>query len=100
MIKNVETPFKKALVLVCSSCSKQFSGDLTRSSDRIKSDLKIKAKEQFGKEVRVVNSSCLGICPANSLAITCIDLVDKNFSSIEVDPTIDSSELFNKLFID
>lgn len=98
MLKDVETPFKKSIVLVCSTCSKQFPGDLSHSSDRIKSELKIKAKEQFGKEVRVVNSSCLGICPENSVAITCVDLADKNFSTIQVDPSLDSSMIYNKLF--
>ena len=91
--------FDKALLLICSNCSKQFDPSLPNASDRLKNELKILAKAKFNKTVRVVTSSCLGVCPKEKVAICYVSNQQKSLFSIsEVSPDVDSSKVFDELF--
>ncbi len=91
-IEQAEIGWSDGLVMVCNRCC---DGE---SAERIKSELKAKSKEELGKKVRVITTSCLGICPENKIAIV---KASKNSSetfegySVSADSTVD--ELFNKI---
>ena len=65
MPKNIEQTkngWEESVVMVCKSCDDQ--------AERIKTELKEMAKSEFGKKVRVITTSCLGICPEKKIAIS------------------------------
>ena len=65
----MEPPVSRALVFVCGRCGKR-AGDSSLSY-RLASDVKRKAKRQWGKrEVRVVLTSCMDACPDNAISVS------------------------------
>jgi len=97
-IENVELGWEETVVLVCTKCGKQFEDDLRDSPERIKTDLKAKAKSELGKKVRVITSSCLNICPENKIAIVKASTQESAvFKAYAVDPNSSGEDLFAKI---
>lgn len=74
MLKEESTPWQKAVVLVCTKCSKLIKeSDLKESGncgENLKSYLKSELREAGrGKDIRVVTSSCLDVCENNYQAV-------------------------------
>jgi hypothetical protein len=59
----------------------------------------LKVKENFGKKMRVITTSCLNICPTNKLALV---IASKNslevFKTFVVAPEISVNEIYTKIF--
>jgi hypothetical protein len=70
--RSSDAPFVKAkfegLVLVCGQCEKRGSGPSKLTAKDARKALKRGLGGQ-GKRMRVVQSSCLGLCPKKSIAI-------------------------------
>lgn len=100
-IDEVEAGWSEAVVMVCTDCGGQFStSELQNSPERIKADLKAVTKANLGKGVvRVINTTCLNICPENKIAIT---VAKKNsqkvFEAFAVSNDVTGEEVFNKIF--
>jgi predicted metal-binding protein len=96
LIKN---GWEETLVMICDKCGKQFADTHSiNSPERIKSELKAKAKENLGSKVRVITTSCLNICPANKIAI--VIATKKNsevFTSYAVVPAASVDEIYSKV---
>ncbi|RZA07841.1 MAG: hypothetical protein EOP11_06565, partial [Proteobacteria bacterium] len=65
-LKAIRSPAERGLVLICEKCGhNEFA-----SVKELKSELKDAAKEAFGKkDVRVVLTSCMSVCPKNGIAV-------------------------------
>jgi hypothetical protein len=67
-----EAPFVKAkfegLVLVCGQCEERSSGPSKLTAKEARKSLKSALGAQ-GRRMRIVQSSCLGLCPKKSIAI-------------------------------
>lgn len=88
------------VVMVCTKCGKQFRDTKFEGApERIKDELKAASKSQFGKSVRVVNTTCLNICPVNKVAIAVASSrEDKNiFEAYSVPPESSGAEIFEKI---
>ena len=97
-IEKVELGWEESVVMVCTKCGKQFEDDLRDSPDRIKSELKAKAKSELGKKVRVITTSCLNICPDNKIAVVKASNKEPSvFEAYAVDPNSSGDELFAKI---
>lgn len=99
-IENALVGWSDSLIMVCTKCGNQFNNSSgTEAPDRIKSELKIKTKQEFGEAIRVISTSCLNICPKNKIAIAVArKKTDKVFEAFAVDPDIACEELFEKIF--
>lgn len=69
---GLEAPFVKAkfdgLVLVCGQCEKRSSGPSKLTAKDARKSLKGALGAQ-GTRMRIVQSSCLGLCPKKSIAV-------------------------------
>ena len=101
-IESAELGWEDTVVMICTKCGKQFyDSDLKDSAERIKSELKSKAKAELGKSVRVITTSCLNICPVDKIAI--VKASSKNsdvFKAYKVDPDSTGEELYKKILKD
>lgn len=105
--EKAEVGWKDSVVMICSRCGKQFSDILEQESpERIKVELKSRTKEEFGKSVRVITTSCLNICPKGKIAITVASAKGNKeneggvaFNAYAVDPSISGDDLFFKLHL-
>ncbi len=91
-LEVVESPFKKALILVCEKCGKKAGSKDENFSSRLQKELKRSANNRFGKhQVRTVVTSCFDICPKNRV-VACIlpQSGDGNRSAQFVELRIDS----------
>lgn len=85
------TGWNQAVVMICSKCGEE--------GLRIKDELKPICKERQGKNVRVINTGCLNICPENKMAITVADNDSREvFRSYSVPTDVDAEDLYNELF--
>ncbi len=100
LISKDNSGWEQTIVLICSTCSRQFEGTSFEScSDKLKSSLKILTKNKFGRDVRVVTTSCQNICPKDKIIVTKITSNETDvFAFYEVAPDISSDELFQDLF--
>ena len=90
-ITNEETGWNEAVVMICSKCGEQ--------AERIKGELKSICKERMGKDVRVINTGCLNICPENKIAITVADKKARDvFRSYSVPTDVNAKDLYEELF--
>jgi ferredoxin len=98
-IEKVDVGWSTVVVMICTKCGKQFSGDSDKEApERMKSELKSIAKIHLGKSVRVINSSCLNICPVDKIAIAVASNVDSVvFRGFTVPVDATGEELFAKL---
>ena len=84
--------WKKTGVWICTKCFKE-----TDIAEVLKSDFKTKLKALgLSKEIRVMTSSCLGVCPENKQAIFVQELGSQP-AVYAIDPKTESDELFRKL---
>jgi predicted metal-binding protein len=99
-ISTVELGWSDAVVMVCTKCGKQFNDSkLIESPERIKSDLKARTKSEMGRQVRVITTSCLNICPVDKIAVAVASNTGGPvFKAYEVDPNISGDELFKTIF--
>ena len=99
-IEKVDLGWEETVVMVCTKCGKQFEGDLRDSPERIKTELKAKAKSELGKKVRVITTSCLNICPEDKIAIVKASNKESSvFKAYIVDPNTSGDDLFEKILI-
>lgn len=90
-IKNENLGWSDTVVMICSKCGQE--------SERIKSDLKSLCKERKGKDVRVINTGCLDICPENKIAVVVASNKDREvFHAYSVPVDVRAEELYGKLF--
>lgn len=95
MILEAEVGFSETVIMICSHCGKQFNDERSEAPAKIKSELKAKCKTHYGKKVRVINTSCLNMCPENKIAIVMASIRNEDIFkgySVPVDVKID--ELF------
>ncbi len=91
-IKNERPVWKDAGVWICTNC---FKG--TGTAEDLKSEFKSRFKEMgCGKNIRVMTSSCLGICPPNAQAMV-VAPVDQPQKAFIFDPKRDKDAIFEKL---
>lgn len=90
-INNEETGWNEAVVMICSQCGKE--------AEVLKSELKAICKDRLGKDVRVINTGCLNICPENKIAVTVASKKDGEvFHSYSVPKDVAAEKLFDELF--
>ncbi len=90
-ITKEETGWNEAVVMICSKCGEE--------AERIKGELKSICKERQGKNIRVINTGCLNICPENKIAITVADKKANHvFRSYSVPKDVDAEDLYEELF--
>jgi predicted metal-binding protein len=100
-IQVTHVGWDQALVIICTKCGKQFEKtDEKNAPERIKSELKSRAKLELGNSVRVITASCLNICPKDQIAVA---IAQKNHSSVfeaySVDPAISGDAIFEKILV-
>lgn len=84
--------WKKSAVWICTKC---FAG--TNVAEDLKVDFKGRLKEQgLGGQIRVMTSSCLGICPEGQQAVF-IQPEQGLGEAIECDPRLEKDELLNAI---
>lgn len=96
-IESAELGWSSAVVMICSKCGAQFSDpEKNEAPERIKKDLKKLTKENLGKSVRVITTSCLNICPVDKIAV----VVAKNNAEAKaynVSPDVSGDDLYKKI---
>ena len=93
-------PWSDALVLICSKCGRKLESDVGEDlSEKIKSDLKSRIKEEDLKDrIRVSTSSCMDICPKDRIAITVAKRAGQPaIESFSVSPDASPSEIWEKI---
>lgn len=84
--------WKKSGVWICTKC---FAG--TSVAEDLKTDYKKRLNEEgLGKQIRVMTSSCLGICPEGSQALF-IQPEGGSGEAFEFDPKIETESVFQKI---
>ena len=67
-IEPAEVPWSHAVVMICEKCARRSDDD--KFSSDLKSELKAKLKDEgYSKQVRVITTSCLNVCPKNRVAV-------------------------------
>ncbi len=70
-IPSVSPRWESGLVLVCSQCANEQSG--STASENLENWLKSRLKsEGLWGEFRVVNTSCLGVCPKSGITVVIV----------------------------
>lgn len=91
-VKNEVPVWSDAGVWICTKC---FKG--TDTAENLKSEFKSQLKEMgCGKRIRVMTSSCLGICPKEAQAMVVAPTLGKQLAFV-FDPKKDKEEIFEKL---
>ncbi len=89
---NLGDEWKKTGVWICTKCFKE-----TSIADEMKTEFKSKLKELgLSKEIRVMTSSCLGLCPENKQAVF-VQRLNQNPEAYAIDPKSEKEKLFLKL---
>lgn len=84
--------WKKTGVWICTKCFKN-----TSVAEDLKSEFKTKLKDMgLSKEIRVMTSSCLGLCPENKQAVF-VQKLNQNPEAYAIDPKSEKEELFLNL---
>jgi predicted metal-binding protein len=80
-LQTLPPPVERALIFICQKCGKRAGGSLKEASFELASSLKRAAKEEFSKkDVRIVLTGCMKICPEGGIA-TCVQLMQPQLSS-------------------
>lgn len=91
-IKKENLKWSDAGVWICTKC---FKG--TDVAEELKSDFKCRLKDMgYGKRIRVMTSSCLGICPPEAQAIL-IAPTRKEAEAFSFDPKEDKKVIYEKI---
>ncbi|HEY8269269.1 MAG TPA: (2Fe-2S) ferredoxin domain-containing protein [Pseudobdellovibrionaceae bacterium] len=103
-VEKQKTSWSEAVVLVCEKCGKSLDGlklkEDGNASDNLKKYLKSQLKQHgYGKQVRVVNSSCLDICIKNKVAVSYnpVDTSKHQQQTFTVHPEEDREQILNYL---
>lgn len=99
-IREEDLGWSEAVVMICTKCGKQFSDvDGITAPERIKKDLKNLCKEKMGKNVRVINTGCLDICPENRIAVAIASNKTHDvFKAVSVKIDVRAEDLMDELF--
>ncbi|MDO9181177.1 MAG: hypothetical protein Q7U04_02155 [Bacteriovorax sp.] len=99
-IEKADLGWDDLVIMVCTKCGKQFSDiNSQEAPERIKSELKMKAKPLHGSSARIITTSCLNICPVNKIAIvTASSAGSPVFKAFTVAPEISADELYQRIF--
>ncbi len=91
-VKSESVVWSDAGVWICTKC---FQG--TDQAEKLKTEFKSRMKDMgHGQNIRVMTSSCLGICPEKAQAIV-ISPKHSAQKAFVFDPTQDSEEIFQEL---
>jgi predicted metal-binding protein len=102
-IEHANVPWSDALILVCTKCSKKIrdqrgpeSPDLTESlKNSIKAHLR---SANLAKQIRIVTSSCLDVCPENRLTVAVATEKSKpTFKTFTIDPDLSPTEVLKEV---
>lgn len=98
-IENTPVGWSETVVMICTKCGKQFQDLQSQvAPERIKSELKSKAKSELGQRVRVITTSCLNICPVDKIAIAVASTKNPGvFKGYNVSADSTGDELFEKI---
>lgn len=98
-IETTKVGWEDTVVMICTKCAKQFSDPILNDApERIKSELKSKARSELGGSVRVITTSCLNICPVDKIAIAkASTLLPSVFKGYTVDPNVSGEELYETI---
>ncbi|MGZ3788269.1 MAG: hypothetical protein ACXVLQ_07080 [Bacteriovorax sp.] len=101
-IENKPVGWSETVVMICTKCGEQFSDQKSKEApERMKGELKAKAKAELGPRVRVITTSCLAICPSNKIAIAKASAKDSAvFKGHSVPAHSTGEELFDKILKD
>jgi predicted metal-binding protein len=99
-LEAVEVPWSSLLISICLKCGKKF--DLPQEenpSEVLRQNVKTLINERgLKKEVRVVTSSCLNVCPKERLTVVAsYDHKEPTFKAYTVPPSINEKELLDSL---
>jgi|SRR5690606_6598061 len=100
-MKQAQTPWSKALVSVCTKCHNGIDSSTLEqdgnSGENLKNFLKARMRyEGHAGACRVVNSSCLGLCPEGEQAIS-IQVHGETGNLIVCHPEKDREEIVSNL---
>lgn len=98
-IESATVGWTDTVVMICTKCAKQFSDPfLNEAPERMKSELKSKARAELGGSVRVITTSCLNICPVDKIAVAkASTLLPSVFKGYTVEPNVSSEELYEAI---
>ncbi|MEH2405776.1 (2Fe-2S) ferredoxin domain-containing protein [Nostoc sp.] len=96
-IKSVSPRWESGLVLVCSQCANEQSG--STASEELENWLKSRLKfEGLWGEFRVVNTSCLGVCPRMGITVVIVSNGSAgNSPCLIVNPQSDRELLYSRI---
>jgi predicted metal-binding protein len=78
-IESIPCSWSDKIVMICSKCGNQFEDAKAKEApERLRSELKAMAKTEMGASVRVLLTSCLGMCPEKKLAFAIADKKSEN----------------------
>lgn len=99
-IERINLGWESAVIMICKNCGKQFKDQKAQEApEQIKSELKAKAKAEFGKQVRVITTSCLGVCPEDKIAIAIAsNQTGPVFLSYSASCNVNTEELYKVIF--
>lgn len=98
-IENTDNGWSESVIMICNKCGMQFD-DASSSEypERMRLELKAKAKADMGAKVRVIATTCLNICPENKIAIVSVSIKDpKVFKSFAVTTDTSSDEIMDTI---
>lgn len=103
-VEKQKNAWSEAVVMVCEKCGKSLDGlklkEEGNAAENLKKYLKSQLKERgYGKEIRVVTSSCLDICIKNEVAVSyCpVDTNKHPQQTFTVHPEQDREQILNYL---
>ncbi len=85
----VKSPWNKGAFLICEKCGRRDDGcDVGKDfAEDQKKKFKARLREEgLGKDIRVLTSSCLSLCPDNAYVAGWAPTKDDEFSLIVFDP--------------
>jgi predicted metal-binding protein len=96
LVQPVEPPAAQAMVSICEKCGKRAGGSGKNVSHRLASHFKRQVKREFAKgEIRIVLTSCMDICPDDSVAVAITPTTSgmtPSFLVVDIDDIDASSE--------
>ena len=101
-IEATEIPWNQGVIMICSKCSRKLEGRDSKfkdTADYFKGELKSLARARgHGKNMRVITTSCLDICPDERVAIALIGTQAKeNIKAITVTQDAEPEKIFDAL---
>jgi predicted metal-binding protein len=101
-IEEIPVPWSSSVLMVCTKCGKRLADEkLANTPEEWRRHLKSLARtNQKTQGMRVVNTSCLGPCPENRIAMTLGQTgFRESFKAFTVDPKTSPTEIFNEVIL-